>query len=76
MGGIGVRSLMWGSDYPLFDSTRPYSSAVLSDHFAGVPQEDQLMIAAPQRDRTVPSAAGALSRSVSLGALDKSLRQP
>ncbi|HEV3111423.1 MAG TPA: amidohydrolase family protein [Candidatus Binataceae bacterium] len=44
-GIIGVRNLMWGSDYPHFDSTWPHSSAVLDEHFAGVAQDDQLMIA-------------------------------
>jgi hypothetical protein len=44
-GIIGVRNLMWGSDYPHFDSTWPHSAAVLGEHFAGVPEDDQQMIA-------------------------------
>jgi uncharacterized protein len=42
---IGVRNLMWGSDYPHFDSTWPHSAKVLQQHFADVSQEDQLRIA-------------------------------
>jgi predicted TIM-barrel fold metal-dependent hydrolase len=42
---IGVNNLMWGSDYPHFDSTWPRSAQVLEQHFAGVSQEDQLRIA-------------------------------
>jgi predicted TIM-barrel fold metal-dependent hydrolase len=42
---IGVRNLMWGSDYPHFDSTWPHSAEVLSGHFEGVAEEDQLRIA-------------------------------
>jgi predicted TIM-barrel fold metal-dependent hydrolase len=42
---IGVNNLMWGSDYPHFDSTWPRSTQVLEQHFAGVSPEDQLRIA-------------------------------
>lgn len=44
-GIIGVHNLMWGSDYPHFDSTWPHSTEVLDQHFADVPEDDQRLIA-------------------------------
>jgi predicted TIM-barrel fold metal-dependent hydrolase len=42
---IGLNNLLWGSDYPHFDSTWPHSKETLSEHFVAVPQHDQLKIA-------------------------------
>ncbi len=42
---IGIRNLMWGSDYPHIDSTWPHSTDVLEGHFEGVSPEDQERIA-------------------------------
>jgi predicted TIM-barrel fold metal-dependent hydrolase len=41
---IGVRNLMWGSDFPHHDSTFPRSQAVLDDIFDGLPDEDRYRI--------------------------------
>jgi len=41
---IGVDKLMWGSDYPHFDSTFPKSREAIARNFAGVPEEEQQMI--------------------------------
>jgi predicted TIM-barrel fold metal-dependent hydrolase len=38
---IGVRNLMWGSDYPHHDSIFPRSQEVLDDIFDGVSDEDR-----------------------------------
>lgn len=43
---IGVRNLMWGSDYPHHDSIFPRSQEVLDDIFAGVPDEERYRITA------------------------------
>jgi uncharacterized protein len=42
---VGVRNIMWGSDFPHFDGTWPRSVEVLEDHFAGVGINDQRRIA-------------------------------
>lgn len=42
---IGLKNIMWGSDYPHIDSTWPHSAEVLEGHFEGVPLEDQKRIA-------------------------------
>jgi len=42
---IGVRNMMWGSDFPHFDGTWPRSVEVLEGHFGGVPLADQKRIA-------------------------------
>jgi uncharacterized protein len=42
---VGIKNLMWGSDYPHIDSTYPNSENVLEDHFEGVSLEDQKRIA-------------------------------
>lgn len=42
---IGVKNMMWGSDYPHFDGTWPRSVEILEEHFAEVPLEDQRRIA-------------------------------
>ncbi|MBO0728534.1 MAG: amidohydrolase [Acidimicrobiaceae bacterium] len=42
---VGVKNILWGSDYPHIDSTWPHSTKVLEDHFDGVPLEDQQRIA-------------------------------
>jgi predicted TIM-barrel fold metal-dependent hydrolase len=41
---IGVRNLMWGSDYPHHDSIFPHSQDVLDEIFEGVPDEDRYRI--------------------------------
>jgi predicted TIM-barrel fold metal-dependent hydrolase len=41
---IGVRNLMWGSDFPHHDSIFPNSQAVLDDIFEGVPDEERYRI--------------------------------
>lgn len=41
---IGVRNLIWGSDYPHHDSIFPRSQEVLDEIFAGVPDEDRYRI--------------------------------
>jgi predicted TIM-barrel fold metal-dependent hydrolase len=41
---IGVRNLMWGSDYPHHDSIFPHSQEVLDEIFDGVPDEDRYRI--------------------------------
>jgi predicted TIM-barrel fold metal-dependent hydrolase len=43
---IGVRNLIWGSDYPHHDSIFPRSQQVLDQIFAGVPAEDRYRITA------------------------------
>ncbi|MHB8574941.1 MAG: amidohydrolase family protein, partial [Dehalococcoidia bacterium] len=41
---IGVDKLMWGSDYPHFDSTFPHSREQIAKNFEGVPDGDQALI--------------------------------
>ena len=41
---IGVDKLMWGSDYPHFDSTWPHSAEAIARNFAGVPEEETQLI--------------------------------
>ncbi len=41
---IGVDRLMWGSDYPHFDSTFPHSREQIAKNFAGVPEAEQELI--------------------------------
>jgi predicted TIM-barrel fold metal-dependent hydrolase len=41
---IGVENLMWGSDYPHFDSTWPNSREAIARNFEGVPQDEQDLI--------------------------------
>jgi predicted TIM-barrel fold metal-dependent hydrolase len=41
---IGVRNLIWGSDYPHHDSIFPRSQEVLDDIFDGVPDEERYRI--------------------------------
>jgi predicted TIM-barrel fold metal-dependent hydrolase len=41
---IGIRNLMWGSDYPHFDGAWPNSADVLAAQFDNVPLEDQKRI--------------------------------
>jgi hypothetical protein len=41
---IGVKNLMWGSDFPHHDSTFPRSQDVLDEIFEGVPDEDRYAI--------------------------------
>ncbi len=42
---IGVKNMMWGSDFPHIDGTWPHSTEVLESHFEGVSHEDQKRIA-------------------------------
>jgi predicted TIM-barrel fold metal-dependent hydrolase len=41
---IGVDKMMWGSDYPHFDSTWPNSQAAIERNFEGVPDNEREMI--------------------------------
>jgi predicted TIM-barrel fold metal-dependent hydrolase len=41
---IGVKSLMWGSDFPHSDSTWPNSLAVIERDFEGVPEQERRMM--------------------------------
>jgi predicted TIM-barrel fold metal-dependent hydrolase len=38
---IGVKNLMWGSDFPLSDSTWPNSMEVIARDFEGVPEDER-----------------------------------
>ncbi len=41
---LGVTQLMWGSDYPHFDSTFPNSQDAIRRNFEGVPEEEMELI--------------------------------
>jgi uncharacterized protein Usg len=41
---IGVDKLMWGSDYPHFDSTFPNSREAIRKNLAGIPEHEQRYI--------------------------------
>jgi predicted TIM-barrel fold metal-dependent hydrolase len=41
---IGVDNLMWGSDYPHFDSTFPKSQEAIERNFEGVPESERELI--------------------------------
>jgi predicted TIM-barrel fold metal-dependent hydrolase len=41
---IGVDRLMWGSDYPHFDSTFPKSLEAIERNFEGVPEDERDLI--------------------------------
>jgi predicted TIM-barrel fold metal-dependent hydrolase len=41
---IGVDKLMWGSDYPHFDSTWPHSREAIARNFEGVPEDEKRLI--------------------------------
>ena len=41
---IGVDRLMWGSDYPHFDSTFPNSRKEIEKNFTGVPEDERALI--------------------------------
>jgi uncharacterized protein len=41
---LGVTQLMWGSDYPHFDSTFPNSQEAIERNFAGVPEDERELI--------------------------------
>jgi uncharacterized protein len=41
---IGVDRLMWGSDYPHFDSTFPKSREAIERNFEGVPEDERRLI--------------------------------
>ena len=41
---IGVDHLMWGSDYPHFDSTFPKSHEAIERNFEGVPEAERQRI--------------------------------
>jgi predicted TIM-barrel fold metal-dependent hydrolase len=40
-GRIGVRNILWATDYPHPDSTWPESQKVIKEHFEGVPEEER-----------------------------------
>ena len=42
---IGPDNIMWGSDYPHQDSSFPNSVRIVTEHFQGVPPQDQRKIA-------------------------------
>ncbi len=48
---IGLGNLMWGSDYPHFDSTFPNSQQVIDEVFAGVPDDERLQMIAGNAER-------------------------
>jgi hypothetical protein len=64
---IGVRNLMWGSDYPHHDSIFPRSQEVLNEIFAGVPDEDRYRITAAAKGplEDAPSPPSKVSKSPS-----------
>jgi predicted TIM-barrel fold metal-dependent hydrolase len=41
---IGVERLMWGSDYPHFDSTFPKSCEAIERNFAGVAEAERRLV--------------------------------
>jgi predicted TIM-barrel fold metal-dependent hydrolase len=41
---LGVSQLMWGSDYPHFDSTFPDSQGAIERNFAGVAEDERELI--------------------------------
>jgi len=41
---LGVTQLMWGSDYPHFDSTFPHSKEAIERNLAGVSEEERELI--------------------------------
>jgi predicted TIM-barrel fold metal-dependent hydrolase len=41
---LGVTQLMWGSDYPHFDSTFPHSQEAIARNFEGVPEDEMELI--------------------------------
>jgi predicted TIM-barrel fold metal-dependent hydrolase len=41
---IGIKNLMWGSDFPHHDSTFPRSQDVLEDIFDGIPDDERRAI--------------------------------
>ena len=43
---IGVDKMMWGSDYPHFDSTFPKSREAIARNLTGVPEDEQELILA------------------------------
>jgi predicted TIM-barrel fold metal-dependent hydrolase len=43
---VGVRNLMWGSDFPHHDSTFPRSRQVLDDIFEDIPDDERFLITA------------------------------
>jgi predicted TIM-barrel fold metal-dependent hydrolase len=43
---VGVRNLMWGSDFPHHDSTFPRSRQVLDEIFEDIPDDERLLITA------------------------------
>jgi predicted TIM-barrel fold metal-dependent hydrolase len=57
---IGVENLMWGSDYPHFDSTWPHSRAAIARNFAGVPEGEAALILGGNMRRVygLPDAPG------------------
>ncbi len=59
---IGVRNIMWGSDYPHPEGTFPDSRKILEEQFRGVPQEvtDQIVFrnAADLYGIALPDAEG------------------
>ncbi len=60
---IGVENLMWGSDYPHFDSTFPRSREAIARNFEGVPESEQELILADNMVR-IYNLAGVLPQPV------------
>lgn len=41
---VGVKNLMWATDYPHAESSWPNSRAVAAEHFSGIPEEERNLI--------------------------------
>jgi predicted TIM-barrel fold metal-dependent hydrolase len=48
---VGVRNIMWSTDYPHSDSTWPKSREALAEHFRGVPEDERTLIASENAAR-------------------------
>jgi predicted TIM-barrel fold metal-dependent hydrolase len=48
---VGVRNIMWSTDYPHSDSTWPKSREALAEHFHGVPEAERTLIASENAAR-------------------------
>jgi predicted TIM-barrel fold metal-dependent hydrolase len=48
---VGVRNIMWSTDYPHSDSTWPRSREALAAHFRDVPEDERTLIASENAAR-------------------------
>jgi predicted TIM-barrel fold metal-dependent hydrolase len=60
---LGVRTLVWGSDYPHVEGTYPHTGQQLADVFAGVPDEEVDAMCAGNTARLFGFDLGALSKT-------------